>query len=194
MAFSLIESLQKSSGYPKLLKIDPNTFEVKHPEEVASSDKFAQAAIPVVLIGVYKYSRTDEGNVSLVQETSSGSPLQLLFGENKTDVINKVCEYSGETASVVESKMATIATDAIRIIREHLDQTPENDQVKDLMTAQRQDILSYLPGSIQIGKLLNDETLDDRTNKMEGPVSGIMHKIGQVFSSSGNDKKEEQNF
>jgi hypothetical protein len=49
--------------------------------------------------------------------------------------------------------------------------------------------LIYLPGYLQIGQALRDETLDDRTNKMEGPVSGFMHSVEKVFSSSSNEKK-----
>ena len=30
--------------------------------------------------------------------------------------------------------------------------------------------------------LLNDDSLDDRTNKMEGPISNLMHTIENKFS------------
>jgi hypothetical protein len=33
-----------------------------------------------------------------------------------------------------------------------------------------------------MGDLLNDEALDDRTNKMEGPISNFMHKIENNLS------------
>ncbi|HVX48921.1 MAG TPA: hypothetical protein VHB48_02150, partial [Chitinophagaceae bacterium] len=56
--------------------------------------------------------------------------------------------------------------------------------VSNFMKAQRDNILHYLPASLQIGKLLDDETLDDRTNKMDGPVSGFMHTIEKVFSDT----------
>jgi hypothetical protein len=31
---------------------------------------------------------------------------------------------------------------------------------------------------------LQDETIDDRTNKMEGPISNLMHNIEKGFSSA----------
>ena len=42
-----------------------------------------------------------------------------------------------------------------------------------------------------MGNFIKDDTVDDSTNKMEGPVSNLIHNIGQIFSESGNDKKEE---
>jgi hypothetical protein len=40
----------------------------------------------------------------------------------------------------------------------------------------------YLPEALHMGDLLHDDTLDDNTNKMEGPVSSLMRNIGSVFS------------
>jgi hypothetical protein len=39
-----------------------------------------------------------------------------------------------------------------------------------------------------MGYLLGDESMDDRTNKMEGPISSFMHTIEDKFS--GGSKKE----
>ena len=52
-------------------------------------------------------------------------------------------------------------------------------------------ILSHLPGAIEIGSILNDNTLDDRTNKMNGPVSGIMHSIEKTFASTDTDSSKK---
>lgn len=194
MAFSFIESLQKNTGFPDLQKIDPNTHEVKRPEEMAVTDYLGQAALPVVLTGIYKYTRTEEGNNEILKGDRNGTLLLSIFGDKKSDVISKVAEYTGNKLDYTESKMESIAAEAINILRQHLPKDTGSTALKDLLNNQRHEIISFLPASLQIGKLLNDETLDDRTNKMEGPVSGIMHSIGQIFSSSGNDKKEDQNF
>jgi len=37
-----------------------------------------------------------------------------------------------------------------------------------------------------MGDILNDDTLDDRTNKMEGPISNFMHSIENKFSGGGS--------
>ena len=43
--------------------------------------------------------------------------------------------------------------------------------------------------------LLEDNTMDDRMNKMEGPVSSFMHKIETIFTSRESqeaaDKKKD---
>jgi hypothetical protein len=38
---------------------------------------------------------------------------------------------------------------------------------------------------MNFGDILHDETLDDRTNKMEGPISNFMHKIEDKLSGAG---------
>lgn len=190
MAFNIVESIQKSSGFPELHKIDPNTQEVIKPGDMSSTDYLAQAAIPAVLTGIYKFTRTEEGNAEILKGELKGILLAIIFGAKKEEVVKKVAAYTGNTPEYTFDKMETIARTAVNVIREHLSKEPTGSNVKDLLTAQRHNILVYLPASLQLGDTLNDETLDDRTNKMEGPVSGVMHTIGQVFSASGNDKKD----
>ena len=67
MAINLVESIQKNLGFQPLQKIDPNTQEVKKPENMSAQDYLPQAAIPVVLLGLYKFSCTEEGNAELLR-------------------------------------------------------------------------------------------------------------------------------
>jgi len=192
MAFNIIESIQKSLGYPELQKIDPNTQEVKNPGNISPQDYLRQAAIPAVLTGIYKFTRTEEGNAEILKGELKGILLSLIFGNTKDEVVEKVSRYTGNSVEYTSGKMEDIARGAVTVIREHLKNEPSSASVKDLLTAQRHNILVYLPASLQLGDILKDETLDDRTNKMEGPVSGVMHTIGQVFSASGGDTKAEE--
>jgi len=192
MAFNIIESIQKSLGYPELQKIDPNTQEVKNPGNISPQDYLGQAAIPAVLTGIYKFTRTEEGNAEILKGELKGILLSLIFGNTKDEVVEKVSRYTGNSVEYTSGKMEDIARGAVTVIREHLKNEPSSASVKDLLTAQRHNILVYLPASLQLGDILKDETLDDRTNKMEGPVSGVMHTIGQVFSASGGDTKAEE--
>lgn len=194
MAFSLISEIENDLHIKGLQKIDPNTLEVKKPEQMTYSDFLNQAAIPVVLIGLYKFTRTDEGNMSILSGYTEGNLMSLIFGNKKSAVVEKVAEYTGNNSTDTEVRMEVIGQSAVKSIRHHLSNHPTERSVKNLLTSHRHEFLAYLPASIQIGKILNDETIDDRTNKMEGPVSNVMHTIGQVFSSSGNDKKKEENF
>ena len=46
---------------------------------------------------------------------------------------------------------------------------------------------------LHMGELLHDNTLDDNTNKMEGPVSSLLKSIGSAFSTpvTGEDIKTQ---
>ena len=191
MAFNIVESIQKTVGFPELQKIDPNTQEVIKPENMSCQDYLGQAAIPAVLTGIYKFTRAEEGNAEILQGELKGNFLSIIFGIKKDEVVNKVAGYTGNSPEYAADKMEAIARAAVGVIREHLTKEPTGSNVKDLLTAQRHHILVYLPASLQLGDTLNDETLDDRTNKMEGPVSGFVHTMEQVFSTSGSDKKDE---
>lgn len=189
MSTTLVESIQKNLGYPALHKIDPNTQVVKHPDSASKSD-FGQAAIPTVLIGLYKYGNTETGSEDILRGNISTEWLDLFFTDKKNEVIRKVSEYSGISQDVAAQKMEQIAAEAIKIIREN---TPDNaafTNVKSYVAQQRSSILVYLPGELQISTVINDNTLDDRTNKMEGPISNSMHFFEKLFSGSTTEKNE----
>ena len=42
-----------------------------------------------------------------------------------------------------------------------------------------------------MGEALEDNSLDDRTNKMEGPVSSIIHNIEKAFAGTEKSVKKE---
>jgi hypothetical protein len=44
----------------------------------------------------------------------------------------------------------------------------------------------YLPAALQIGQLLANDDLDDRTHKMEGPISNLMHSFEKRFSGDSS--------
>lgn len=54
-----------------------------------------------------------------------------------------------------------------------------------IVAQNKPDILMYLPPSLELGTILRNNNLDDRTGKMEGPVSSLMHKMEKTFNVSG---------
>jgi hypothetical protein len=58
----------------------------------------------------------------------------------------------------------------------------ETATIQKILVSQRHNILTYLPPEMQLGKALQDNSMDDRTNKMEGPVSDLMHFFEKVFA------------
>lgn len=191
MATSLVESIQKSLGYPELHKIDPNTQAVKHKESEEEPKHFAQAAIPTVLIGLYKYGSTEKGSADILRGNFSTNWLDLFFTNKKDEVISKVSSYSGINEADTAQKLGEIADEAISIIRENTpDKNASFTDVKSYVAQQRNNILVYLPPELQISTVVEDSTLDDRTNKMEGPMSNSMHFIERLFSGSTTEKNE----
>ena len=188
MAINLLESIQQNLGYEPLQKVDPNTQEVKTDDKTFSKYRFSQAAIPSIIIGLYKLSTTDEGAAAILNEPQSIDWIDGIFGVFEDEAVKRISEYSYHTTEETQTDMDAIAQEAITLIRKEV---PDGDikKVKDLLAAQRTSVLPYLPASMQIGELLNDNTLDDRTHKMEGPVSNLMHSIGNLFSGAETDVK-----
>lgn len=187
---NLVETIQKNLGFQPLQKIDPNTQEVKKPESLSVQDYLPQAAIPAVLLGLYKFSRTEEGNSELLKGELKNKLLKTIFGKSTQQVIDKVATYTGNTPEFSADKMEIIAWEALHLIRNSLPKEPTGTNVKTFLTNQRHNILVHLPASLQIGEVLHDDTIDDRAHKMEGPVSSYMHWIETFFPSSGRKKEE----
>lgn len=192
MPVNLVEELQKKLGIPELQKIDPNTQEVKRPEDMSARDYLWQAAVPAVLLGLYKFSGDKSGNAAIVNGTFSSGLLAGIFGRNEEQVISTVAGYTGNSTEYTAEKMEQIGWASMDIIKENIQGKVSDSSVRDYLIDQRNNILVYLPAELQIGKVLGDNTIDDRTNKMEGPLSSHMHWIEKFFPST--DRKKEENW
>ncbi len=192
MVINLVEAIQQNLGLPALQKIDPNTQEVKRPENVSAEDYLGQAAIPAVLLGLYKFSGNKEGNAAIVNRSLTGNLLERILGKRKEEVVQKVAEYTGNSNEYTAENMERIAGEAIRVINDNIPNQASDDAVRTFLIDQRNNILVYVPAELQIGKALHDNTIDDRTNKMEGPMSSHMHWLEKFFPST--DRKKEENF
>ena len=190
MAENIVEQIQKDMGFSPLHKVDPNTQEVKYKESAPEAKTFEQAAIPAVLLGLYKYGGTEQGAQEILHGSRSADWLSIFYDENKDETVQKVASYSNSQVEDASSKMEAIASDAVKLIKQAMPSGADYQQVKDYITQQRKNILVYLPAELQLGYLMNDNTLDDRTNKMEGPMSNSMHFIEKLFSSSTTEKNE----
>jgi hypothetical protein len=185
MSTNLIEAIQKKMGYPPLQKVDPVNHEVKNSSEFSDREKLAQAAIPAVLAIIYKFTRSEEGRNILLSGNKKGSWLDTMLEYKEKAAVDKVSQYAGVSRAEAEQEMEAIAVQAIEIIKESAGKKPTQEHIKILVGDQRHSILGHLPAAMQLGSLLDDDTLDDRTNKMEGPISSFMHTIEDKFSGGG---------
>jgi len=179
---NLIEIIRKNLGYNELNKIDPNTQDVQSEVKIHGTDSLAQAAVPAILCGLYNHLQ-DPNAATLILEGDSVNWLDTIFGDKKKEVIDQIADYASTSVTAAKQESEHIANEAVRIVRQGIPDKTNFNAVQAFVTANKNDTLLYLPASLQLGYLLNNNNLDDRTNKMEGPVSSFMHKIEKQFNS-----------
>jgi ribosomal protein L7/L12 len=175
MVTDLVNAIQEKLGYPPLDKVDPNSQEIKGAKKISPAQKLPQAAIPAVLAAMIKYSDGTDG-INLLALNDNSNWLETFYGDKKNDAVKKVADYSGVSAEEAQRNMEDISTEAVRLVRDSV-KNADAEKLRSYMNSQRHTILSHLPAVLKIGDTLNEETFDDRTNKMEGPVSSFLHKI-----------------
>ena len=193
MSINLLETVQKNLNYPPLQKIDPNTQRVVVDDTTPEEDKFSQAAIPAVLTALYRFVQSDEGAATFLQGDNATNWVSKIFDDNKKEAVQTISAYALQSKADPIAKMNAIANETLNIVKTNL---PANAGIKELklfFNNQRSNILLYLPATLNMGDLLHDETLDDNTNKMEGPISSLMQSIGNAFSKpvTGDDVKNK---
>jgi hypothetical protein len=178
MATDLIEQIRNELGYKPLPKIDPNTQEPVSNE----TPDIGNAAIPAVLAGFYKGTRSEEAADKLIN-TSDENILHELFCEHTEEVTLAVANYARVSPETAQNEMQKIIYAVKSLLQKDLKEM-KGTTVMTFFTTQRSNILKHLPVELHMGELINDPAMDDRTNKMEGPMSGFMHTIEQIFSAS----------
>ncbi len=182
MSINLLEAVQQNLGYPALKKIDPNS-ESAATDRNAAEDNFSQAAIPAILAGLNKYAQSDDGAQEILRNTEPAGWMDRIFGNDKRETVQKILNFDGKSYQDKEDELDGIANEAVRVTRANLPENADIKQVKLFLNDQSHSVLSHLPASLHMGELLHDNTLDDNTNKMEGPISSLMQSIGSAFSS-----------
>ena len=182
MALNLIQALAQKDGMSALPKVDPNTQEISTSAQTFT-DKLSQAAIPATLVGLYKYTRDEKKAANIVSPDFKNNWREEIWGDGSEMLVSKVADYAGITISEARLKLEDIFDSTIQIIRTKFSNIT-NIVIKNLFTGQRTNILSHLPAALGIGELLDDDSLDDRTNKMKGPVTNLMHNIEKTFAGT----------
>jgi hypothetical protein len=192
MSVNLIKTIQENLGFPPLKKIDPNTQQPAK-DTGEAIEKFSQAAIPAVLAGLYMYVQSDEGAAEVLNVKNSSNWTGKIFDDNRKEAIQTIAAYAKQSNEDPVAKMNAIANEAVKVAKGNMPADAGIKEVKDFFSAQRSNILLYLPASLKMGELLHNDTLDDNTNKMEGPVSSLMQSIGSAFSNpvTGDEIKDK---
>lgn len=190
---NLIEEMQKATGHWPVEKVDPNT---QAPKDGENADKnlLAQAVIPIALLGLYHYTRSEEQAQLLMggNNSTSESWKNKLFGNHSEEVASSVASYAHTSVDMAEDALDHATNTAIKVVRDSLGDKASGLAFANVFKDNRSTILLHLPASLQIGSIVNDTTIDDRTNKMEGPMSGIMHTFEKIFSDSDANDSSKQ--
>ena len=190
---NLIDELQKATGYRLIGKVDPNTQTTKE-EPANEKELLAQSAIPVSLLGLYHYTRSNEQAQSLVGGNNSTNInwREHLYGNHADEVVNSVAAYAHTSTERAEEALNLATDKAVEVVNGSLGSNASATAIADVFKDNRSNILQHLPAGLQIGSIVNDTTLDDHTNKMEGPMSGIMHAFEKIFSDSDANDSSKQ--
>lgn len=193
MSVNLIKAIQENLGFPPLKKVDPNTQQPATENDKVTENRFSQAAIPAVVTGLYRFVQSDEGAAEILTVKNSDNWIAKIFDDNSKEAIATISAYAKQSNEDPIVKMNAIANEAVHVVKANLPGNAGIKEVKDFFSAQRNNILVYLPAELKMGELLHDNTLDDNTNKMEGPVSSLIKNIGSAFSNpvTGDEMKEK---
>jgi hypothetical protein len=182
---NIIETVQKNLGYDALEKIDPNTQDT--PQNLLGSTALAQAGIPAILIGLYSRLEMDP-DISQLNVDQKGSMLENIFGKTTDAVIGRIKDYSKLNDNLSDQELEHIAREAARIVKEKIGGNAGPSAIRNFVARNKPDALLYLPPSLDLGTLLKNNSLDDRTGKMEGPLSSLMHNLEKTFNTSGGSE------
>jgi len=189
MAENIVTRVMDKFQIESFIKIDPNTQKEERPlaNKGANAKQFEQASVTAVLAGLYKYGSTDDGARNLFT-LGTDELLQQFFVDHEQDVIEGLAVYGNVDSSQAATIVKSIVPEALNAVKEATGADAKPEAIRSYIAGQRHNILVYLPPDLQFGKLIGDDILDDRTNKMEGPVSSFMHFIENIFAEKDTDK------
>ncbi len=180
---NLPQQLQQHLKYPPLQAIDAGTGLA---ENEGAFDSLDQSVLITFLAGIYKATRTKETAAAINSRLGAEGLLTDIFG-NTTEVINTIQQFSHQPENIVRQKLLEVSAGYLSLVQLQIPgeaTIQKEDYLHNYMGTQRSEILKYAPSGLKLGNLLNDEALEDNTNKMQGPVSSLMHKIENAFSKS----------
>ncbi len=177
---NIIETVQKNLGFSALEKIDPNTQETAGEKNAIGTTALAQAGIPAILLGIYNRLEIRSGHF-LSGTDAKGNVLENIFGKSTDAVVKRISEYSKIDDKHSLQELEHIASESMRVVKANIGEGASESAVRNFVSKNKPDILLYLPPSLELGTILKNNNLDDRTGKMEGPVSSFMQNCGKDF-------------
>ncbi|WP_290797713.1 hypothetical protein [Flavihumibacter sp. UBA7668] len=186
MKSSLIIHLEEYMG-AKMPEIDSVTQETKNASD-GMAGRLAQGAMAAGLVILYKYSRSSDGAEYLLNTKPAELEMSRLLNNKQDELITQLSKFAGSTSLQAGTMILAVTREAMEFTQQEIKNNKTANALQSYFGNQRQSILGHLPPELGLGDIMKDDTLDDRTNKMEGPISSLAHAIEDVFSSSGARK------
>jgi len=187
MAINLLKLTTEKLGYEPLKPVSSVNREVNE-----NANSVAQSVIPAVLAAMLNISNTDDG-LQKILHNAGGNWTDDLFGKGSSAIIKNIASYCHCDEERIKSEINKVADTSAGIIKNHIGQEhDEKSAVKNLLKSQKTQIYDHVPVSLQLGSILNNEIIDDHTNKMQGPFSTFMHKFGEGFDKPDTDEKLDE--
>ncbi len=183
MAQNIVSAIQEKMGFTPFEKIDPNLPQDKTDLKLnPATNHYTQATVITALAGIYEWGSSTDGAAQLQETGQEDNLLQTIFGDRETDIINAVSYYGDKNKGATAQLMKKVAREAITLIKDNVGENSTPEKIVVYVASQRHNIFVYLPPDLQLGNLINDNSIDDVTNKMEGPVSSLMHFFESLFA------------
>lgn len=180
---NIIETVQKNLGFNALEKIDPNTQQPTGQENAFGNNALAQAGIPTILLGIYNMLEQSP-DLNLLDSEKKESFLERIFGKSTPTIVEHIDNYSKFPDKHNKQQLEHIASESMRVVKESIGTGASESAIRNFISKNKPDTLLYLPPSLEMGKILKNNNLDDRTGKMEGPISSLMHGVEKAFNTS----------
>ena len=188
MKSPLIIHLEEYMG-AKMPEIDAVTQETTNTSN-GMAGRLAQGAMAAGLVILYKYTRGSEGAEYVTNTAPTELNLNHLLNQKHQPLISQLATYAGSSDIQANTMLSAVVREAMFFVHQEIKSNKNANAVQSYFGNQRQAILGHLPPELGLGEIMKDDTLDDHTNKMEGPISSLAHAIEDVFSSSGAPKKD----
>jgi len=183
---NIIETVQKNLGFNALEKVDPNTQQTAGQESSLGNSALAQAGIPAILLGIFN-SLEQNPDMNLLDTEQTGSLMERIFGKSTDIVVSRINDYSKFPDKHNDQQLEHIASEAMRVVKAGIGEGSNESSTRKFVAMNKPDTLLYLPPSLDLGTVLKNDNLDDRTGKMEGPVSSFMRKVEKTFNTTSNN-------
>lgn len=182
MTNNIVKVLEEKMQQQPLKTVDPNTQAIGDENEKSNYQLYSRAVMASVLVGLYQYSRDESNLKEILAAKDLNAYPNKIFDKSFQELEEKIKKYSNYQSSNTAADFSYTLSCLLGIVKQQ--SGDDSKAAKDLLSGQRSNILSYLPGTLETGGMLNNSTLDDRTNKMHGPFSDFTHWMEQLFSKS----------